>query len=411
MKAFEDKRKYFFDSWKNKSETEKKAIGAVKKSIKFLFENFPKEKIISVYIKGSFVARDMNENSDVDLVPIVKDQATLNKLKILRDDHRKEIWPVDLLPLSLEDLKNVKGELHSRRNMFLRDLAFHELIYGKEINAKNYQVKSFKEAFEGEIQFTRKFISLYLEGNKEGKYGFSQLVKNVFWLTYSEQKILGKNPPRTWSEMDRFIEDKKHVIHSAFRFRIKSSKNKKLRLAFINRLDKYLNYLENTYVSTYKFVMQWNKTVFDCEWSGDVDFENLPSVNDVHGFVFDDQDRVCIVKWKGDKHWGDLGGRVEKLDKTFEDTFIREVDEEADLDIQDLRRMGYIKYTKKGEKNSSYGVKIVARVKKIKPSTIDPARGEIPQRKFIDPKKIKEYTNGADNWEFQVKKALEILRK
>jgi 8-oxo-dGTP pyrophosphatase MutT (NUDIX family) len=168
--------------------------------------------------------------------------------------------------------------------------------------------------------------------------------------------------------------------------------------------------LRNQKNPSYKFVIKWGKTTFDCEWSDDTDFEKLPSVNDVHGFVFDDKDRVCIVKWKADKHWGDLGGRIEKSDKTFEDTFIREVDEEADLDIKDLRRMGYLKFTARGEKTPKYGVKIVARVKKIKPSTIDPARGEIPERKFIDPKDINKYTDGADNWEFQIKKALEILK-
>ena len=47
---------------------------------------------------------------------------------------------------------------------------------------------------------------------------------------------------------------------------------------------------------------------------------------------------------------------------------------------------------------------------KIKKQTIDPANGEIPLRKFIDPKDFFKIV-GWENGDFQIKKALEVFRK
>jgi len=157
--------------------------------------------------------------------------------------------------------------------------------------------------------------------------------------------------------------------------------------------------------------MTWGKTTFDCEWSDDTDFEKLPSVNDVHGYVFDDKNDLCVVKWKGDKYWGDLGGRVEKGDKSYQDTFIREVEEEADLELKDIKRLGYVKYIECGKNKEKYGVKFIARVKKIKPQTIDPAEGEIPKRKFIKPRDFANRSNWGEQGNFEIEKALKKLKE
>lgn len=101
----------------------------------------------------------------------------------------------------------------------------------------------------------------------------------------------------------------------------------------------------------------------------------------------------------------------EKCDKTFEDTLIREADEEVDLEIKDIKRVGYYTTTKRGTKDLKYSVMMIAKVKKIKSQTIDPAEGEIPKRKFIKPKDFNKYCNWGENGEFQIKKALEKLRE
>ena len=160
-----------------------------------------------------------------------------------------------------------------------------------------------------------------------------------------------------------------------------------------------------------KFVVEWRGKFYDCEWFDNTDFEKLNPIKGVHGFVFNDKDAVCIVKTKGKEFWSDTGGGCEKFDKTFEDTFIREVDEEADLEIKNLQRLGYIKsITRENPEDVHFQLRFVARVKKIKPQTIDPAEGAINERKFVSTKDFSKYTGWGDNGDFQIKKALKKLK-
>ncbi|VVB79506.1 NUDIX domain protein [uncultured archaeon] len=162
----------------------------------------------------------------------------------------------------------------------------------------------------------------------------------------------------------------------------------------------------------YKFVIKWQGKFYDCEWFEKYNFEDYSQIKNVHGFVFDDKGRVCIVRVVKKDHWSDLGGGVEKEDKTFEDTFIREVNEEADLDLKDLKRLALIKVTPRHDKkNIFYALRFVARVKKIKPQTIDPAEGTINERKFINPKEFNKYCNWGENGDYQIKRALVKLRE
>lgn len=162
----------------------------------------------------------------------------------------------------------------------------------------------------------------------------------------------------------------------------------------------------------FNFVIEWEGEFYDCEWIEEENFESYSPIRNVHGFVFDDKDRVCIARVGKKDHWSDLGGGIEKEDKTFEDTFIREVNEEADLDLKDLKRLAVIKVTPRHDKkNVFYALRFVARVKKIKKQTIDPAEGTINERKFIDPKDFRKYTNWEESADLQIKRAMEKLEE
>jgi len=161
----------------------------------------------------------------------------------------------------------------------------------------------------------------------------------------------------------------------------------------------------------YKFVIQWKGNAYDCTWSDDTNFEKLPRVLGVHGFVFNNKNEFCIIKTDDKDHWSDTGGGVEKYDKTYEDTFIREVDEEADLEIKDIRRLGSINIIPRhNPSDEHHQVRFVARVKKIKPQTIDPAEGKINERKFISSRDFNKYCGWGKNGDFQIKRALKKLK-
>lgn len=154
---------------------------------------------------------------------------------------------------------------------------------------------------------------------------------------------------------------------------------------------------------------EWGK--WQMEWSSDTDFEKLKNVIGVQAFIFDDSGKFCVMKLSCKKKWLIIGGHPEKQDKTFEDTLIREADEEADLELKNITPIGYVaSYKKENPESKEYSLRYVAKVKKIKEQTIDPAYNEIPQRKFISPSEFNKHCGWGKNGDFQLKKAMEKLK-
>jgi len=107
------------------------------------------------------------------------------------------------------------------------------------------------------------------------------------------------------------------------------------------------------------------------------------------------------------------GGGPEDYDESFEDVLIREVDEEADLDIKNIKRVGCFKVTSLSDNCERKGIhhvlRYVAEVDNIKEQTIDPAEGAIALRKFVDVGDFSKFVDWGDSGKFQLRKALESL--
>ena len=58
----ENKMKDFWEDWKRKTKIELKGIEVVKKARQLILNNIPKEEILAIYCKGSFVTREMNSS-------------------------------------------------------------------------------------------------------------------------------------------------------------------------------------------------------------------------------------------------------------------------------------------------------------------------------------------------------------
>jgi len=160
-----------------------------------------------------------------------------------------------------------------------------------------------------------------------------------------------------------------------------------------------------------KYDVEWRGQKYTMEWFEETNFEELENATQAYGFIFNEDKKVCIVNFRKD-YWTLPGGTPEEYDKTFEDTLKREADEEADLDLKNVTRVGYFKVTPISDncerKDIHYALRFAAEVDKLKEQTIDPDEGFIPERKFISPKDFKKYT-GWDNGAFQLKKAMEAL--
>jgi len=237
----------FLKDWKRKSKLEVAAIKSLKIAREIILKNLPKEEIIAIYAKGSFVRREMNKKSDVDTSTIVKHSKWLKKLKQLQKKYGDEYTPkIEFTGYSLWELKNNKKSKIGKKNRPAPSRAVHhlehyKLIYGEVLKKEKFFQGDNKKRLKSMIDV---FRITFLPNYKEKKLGFSSILKQTFWLVENEQKAKGKNPPHHWAKMAKSIKDEKHIIHDLLKLRKKSTKDKKERAKFINKLSKYLSELE-----------------------------------------------------------------------------------------------------------------------------------------------------------------------
>lgn len=157
--------------------------------------------------------------------------------------------------------------------------------------------------------------------------------------------------------------------------------------------------------------INWNDQEYELEWVDDTDIEGLENINQVYGFLFTKDEKLCIVRPSEIQGWRLPGGTPEKEDKDWKATLIRESDEEADieLDKESLKIIGYLKITplsENCEKPLHYALRVKGDVIKINDQTIDIAEGLINEREFIDPKEFLNYCPWGETGKAQINKVL-----
>ena len=234
----------FWKNWKNKTEIEKRAIKSVEKARELVVNAIPKNKLVAIYIKGSFVRREMKKGSDVDMVPIVVE----NKYQgLVFGVNGPKIAPVIVVPLSLWEFKhnklwtksNRKPDLRAKPDRLLKKIKECKIIYGKPLNPRKYPIRDDKTALKDEINIIKTgYVPLY----EKGEIKFDPLLKEVFWLVELEQSVLGKKVKHSFEGIVKSVDNINHIIHDAFDIRKNLSKNKENK--FILKLKNHLEILE-----------------------------------------------------------------------------------------------------------------------------------------------------------------------
>src|SRR3989338_6671226 len=98
-------KKEFWKNWRKITKLEETAIESIKKARRILLQSVPKDRIMAIYVKGSFVRREMTKKSDVDIVPIVKGLETKKAIQKLDNEKGTFYIPSELLPKTVQELK------------------------------------------------------------------------------------------------------------------------------------------------------------------------------------------------------------------------------------------------------------------------------------------------------------------
>ena len=236
----------FLNKWGKINSLEKKAIETLKKSSKLLLKSIPSEEIVSMYVWGSFVRRELNKDSDVDLCVILKTKKYMSVLKkFAKIYEHKFVIDQGFSGYTLWELrtgKRIKNKLSGTPpNRFMKHIEDFILIYGKDISKMKCFMPDDKRYLMHRINFVRDRV-LPLYHNKS--INFQELIKQVFWLIESEQYVLGEDVPHGFKELTKSINDKNHVVHDTLNLRLHSCKDKKTISIYLRKLNRYLVKLE-----------------------------------------------------------------------------------------------------------------------------------------------------------------------
>jgi len=200
----------------------------------------PKDQLVAIYIKGSFVRREMKSGSDVDMVPIVlSDQYQADVFGVNGPD----LYPVCTVPLSIGELEDNKlhtkfdmpVDLRAKPDRMLKMLEECRLVYGKPLNPLEFPIRSNEDVYRDEVEVIKNGYIPYFEAEK---IDFDPLLKEFFWLVEGELELKGIKPRHSFAEITKSVKDPNHLIHEAWN--LKQQRTKKDELKFVAKLRAYL---------------------------------------------------------------------------------------------------------------------------------------------------------------------------
>ncbi len=227
-------------------ELKQRANISIEKAKELILKAIPNNEIFSIYLKGSFVQDEMLLDSDVDVVAILKSEEYLPLVYKLTEQFGETIDPpFQIVAYTVKELETGEKAINriksttsvSRFNKHLDSLP---LIYGTRPEGKLF-MRTDEKDLTINIQ---NFRTMYIPDYKEGKFGFKQLLKQVFWLVEAEQRLKGLKPGYSWQKLADATGDTKDIIHLALKYRKQDEISKDEEDDFIDKLEKYLNSLD-----------------------------------------------------------------------------------------------------------------------------------------------------------------------
>ncbi len=150
-------------------------------------------------------------------------------------------------------------------------------------------------------------------------------------------------------------------------------------------------------------------------WIPSGDDSMLKPFRQVYGIIFNDKDEVLVIEEEG--QWKIPGGTPENGESP-EETLVREIQEEADVTLKNIKLIGAqkVEFRKYSNPNTSegdrfYQIRYIADVDELNPQTPDPDGGETHPRKFVKFEELNELHGWGKTGQAMFDEALKIHNK
>ena len=141
-------------------------------------------------------------------------------------------------------------------------------------------------------------------------------------------------------------------------------------------------------------------------WHKDTNFQHLNPITQVYGVCFDKDGNILIKKGLS-KEWNIPGGKPES-NETPVQTLKRELEEEADVEIDEYQMIGYFEVPI--DNSTIYQLRFTCKIKAVNKQTIDPAKNIINERKFVKPNEFFDYVK-IENYRPMIDEAIKWFEK
>ena len=225
---------------------------SLQKAKELILEHIPNKEIQAIYVKGSYIQGELKEDSDIDIVVILKTKKYLPDVYKLTDDFGNTTdMPFQAVAYTMDELQT--GVLAQNRtkspttiSIFVKQLDQLPLIYGLKPEGKLYTRTDIKDLTAQIGNFRKMFLPDFEKGN----FHFKSLVKQVLWLVEREQRALGILPEYSWQRLANSIKDPDHIVHNTLKYRRGGEVSDKEKDEYMNKLNEYLEMLGDKYKKT-----------------------------------------------------------------------------------------------------------------------------------------------------------------
>lgn len=213
--------------------------------------------LISLYLVGSFLTKDMVKSSDIDLVAVMESSFDFGKEKLINERLNEEIvssHKIDLGTMSVEEFfgGKQKGSLMRHMNLpvFLNSLKNAQFVYGRKLDFDELPVKPASKTDEMKywIKEFKKYKNEFRKKDKLGvDFSFKDFVKVIFYIANLQLQLIRKTKQekKRYSDIaNAFRTESNHIVHYSLELRKKESIANEEKQLWLDKAEVYVESID-----------------------------------------------------------------------------------------------------------------------------------------------------------------------